>query len=182
MSNKQIVLKKMNLLNTITTCSVAFHTIDSERDRIARWFWWASNCITPNSIKFTKFMLLCLLNSGHKKLLYRLKRRNSYNEYFWIFVDKSFCGMIGLDDINKKTKDAEVWCFISQSNEGCGIATESVRYIENYLLDNKNTERVYARIEDKNTRSIDCFCKNGYKPETLSGKYGARIFSKQLQR
>ena len=182
MKEKNIVFKKLNLKNALKTTNAAFDIIDSERERLSRWFWWMSSTITPNNRKFNKFMLLYLLATKRKQLSHKFNNSKLYDEQFLVFVDDKFGGMVGLDNIDDIKKEAEVWYFVSQLNEGHGVASASIQFIEDYVLNNKNTERLYAKIETKNTRSIGLVSRNGYTPEPQNNKYAAVIYSKQLQK
>ena len=168
--NKEIDFKKFNLLNALCVMHDAFHVIDTERERLSAWFWWMDKKVTPNMAKCCIFMLLYLADTKRKEIAHKINSANLYDEQFIIMVDGKFGGMTGLDNINDATKDAEMWCFVSQENEGLGIGSASVKFLENYSLENKKLERLYAKVNTNNTRSIKCVQRNGFKLKTI--EYG----------
>ncbi len=170
--NKEIVFKKLNLITGLQTMQTAFDIINKERERLSPWFWWMSKEITPNKIKFFIFMILYLADTKRKEITHRFNFKKLYDEQFLILVDGKFCGMTGLDNISDINKNAEMWRFISKENEGMGIGSASIKFLENYSLEEKKLEKLYAKINIENTRSINCVQRNGFLLKSI--QYGVR--------
>ena len=149
----EINIKKFNLRNSLPIMGEAFRLIDSNRKRLEPWFWWTSAKVTPTKTKSIIFMLLYLLDTKRKEFAHKFNSEKLYDEQFLIFVDDKFGGMMGLDNINITKRDAELWYFVSSENEGRGIASESIQYLENYSLNENKLNSLYAKVNPENTRS-----------------------------
>ena len=158
----EINIKKFNLRNSLPIMGEAFCLINSNRKRLEPWFWWTGAKVTPTKTKSIIFMLLYLLDTKRKEFAHKFNSEKLYDEQFLIFVDDKFGGMIGLDNIDIKKRDAEVWYFVSSDNEGYGIATESIKYISDYSLKHNKLNSIYAKINTQNNRSINLVKKNGF--------------------
>lgn len=155
-------IKKFNLKNSLPIMGDAFDVINTNRPRLEPWFWWASADVTSSKAKSIIFMLLYLLDTKHKEIIHKFKSEYEYDEQFLILVDGKFGGMMGLDNINMAKRDAEVWCFVSSENEGHGIASESVQYLENYSLNENKLNSLYAKVNTENVKSRNLFERNNY--------------------
>ena len=167
---KEITFKRFTLFNALCVMHDAFHVIDTERDRLSKWFWWMDKNVTPNIVRFCLFMLLYLTDIKHKEIVHNFDFKQLYDEQFMIMVDGKFGGMIGLDNINDVTKDAEIWYFVSKTNEGVGVGSMSVKFLEDYSLEYKQLTRLYAKINTENTRSAQCVKRNNFTLKTT--EYG----------
>jgi len=170
--DKKVVLKRLNLITGLQTMQSAFDVINTERDRLSPWFWWMSKEVTPTKGRFLLFMMLYLADTKRKEMAYKFNPIQLYDEQFMIMVDEKFCGMIGFDNINNITKDAEIWYFISQKNENTGVASQSLQYITNYALAH-DINRLYAKINTENERSINFVQRNNFALQKI--EYGIPI-------
>ena len=167
---KQITFKRFTLFNALHVMPDAFHVIDTERDRLSKWFWWTDKKVTPNMARCCLFLLLYLADTKRKEIVHKFDFKKLYDEQFIIMVDGKFGGMTGLDNINYVTKDAEMWRFVSKENEGIGVGSASVKFLEKYSLESKQLKRLYAKINTENTRGIQCMKRNNFTLKTT--EYG----------
>lgn len=177
--NKEIDFKRFDLISGLSVFNDMFHVIDTERDRLSPWFWWMSKKITPNKIKCIIFMILYLADTKRKEIMHKIDNKNEYDEQFLIMVDGKFGGMTGLDNINDITKCAEMWRFVSKENEGIGVGSASIKFLEKYCLEDKKLQKLYAKVNIQNTRSIQCVERNGFKLKSI--KYGVRTSKRNPQ-
>lgn len=173
-------IKNFNLRNALPIMGQAFDVIKTNRQRLEPWFWWTSSGVTPNKTKTIIFMLLYLLDTKRKEIAHKLDAKKEYDEQFLIFVDGKFGGMMGLDNINMAKRDAELWYFVSSENEGRGIASESIQYLENYSLNENKLNSLYAKVNTENTRSRNVLERNNYvctdiKYKTRTSKRNPKI-------
>lgn len=176
----KIEIKNFNLKNALPIMGQAFDVIKINRQRLEPWFWWTSAKVTPNKTKTIIFMLLYLLDTKRKEIAHKLDSKKEYDEQFLIFVDGKFSGMMGLDNINIPKRDAELWYFVSSENEGRGIASESIQYLENYSLNENKLNSLYAKVNTENTRSRNLMERNNYvctdiKYKTRTSKRNPKI-------
>lgn len=90
---------------------------------------------------------------------------------FAIEYESQFCGMIGLvpqKDVNRIT--AEIGYWIGEAFWNKGIATEAVRLITDYGLNELGFMRLHTGIFEYNTASMKVLAKNGYKKDGVFEK------------
>ena len=68
---------------------------------------------------------------------------------------------MGLKNIHIDNKKASLGCWIGESFQGNGIASESVKLVINYAFSVLKLEEVYAYVYSQNKRSIRVLEKNG---------------------
>jgi RimJ/RimL family protein N-acetyltransferase len=97
---------------------------------------------------------------------YRLARQDkAYN--FGIEDRKSgrIVGMIGLRNINRQDKNAEVGYWVGKSSQGRGYATEALRLTLSFAFRQLRLVRVYAVVHQRNTSSVRLLEKSGFVRE-----------------
>ena len=90
---------------------------------------------------------------------------------FAIEYDGQFCGVNGLTaqvDVNKKS--AEIGYWIGEPFWNKGIATEAVKLITDYGLNQLNLVRIYTGVFEYNISSMKVLEKCGYKKEGVFEK------------
>ncbi len=146
--------------------------LDNNRERLQPYFFWASKSVTTNFTKSLLFITAYALSTQYKYLLHKIKN-SKYDSPFIILQDNQVAGMIGLDKINPYKNDAEVWFWVSNTNEGKGIASSALKQIENYSLDKLNLNSLYACVVRDNEKSKKILNRNEYHITDI--KYGVPI-------
>jgi RimJ/RimL family protein N-acetyltransferase len=155
-------LQKMTFSSVYPKLGEFYGILSGNRARLAPWFWWAGEKTTPNKFRFALFMFLYLCDTKHKKITHILCNEIDYDEQFLVFVDGRFGGMIGLDNISASKKNAEVWYWVEKEYESKGIASQSLKIIEDYSLNNKGVNSLYAKIAYDNIRSAAFAKRNNF--------------------
>lgn len=157
----KVQLKGLNFRTVLPYMGEMYRHLEVNRERLAPWFWWAGNSVTPNRARFSLFVVAYILSSDAKKLVHKFNPKKLYDEQFVIFVDDKVAGMCGLDNIDiKNNKSAELW-YLTFGNTLFGTADESVKLLEKYSL-NLDLNFLYANIQSDNKKSINFIERNGY--------------------
>ncbi len=160
--NKNITLEKVKYKNLFERRNEFYQIIDSNRDRLYPWFYWASKFYTGNIFKTLAFFSLYLLNSKADELICKIDKKYFYDEMFFILRDNKLIGASGLGNISKNT-EAEVWMYISKDNEDQGIASQSLKMTEKYSYDIKNLKSLYATTMPDNLKAERTLKTNEYR-------------------
>ena len=142
-------------LRTIGKEFIEFNrAVHQNQARLEPWFWWA------NIGKTRKFYFICLDAFFNKlaKIMPDLPR----NKKFIIRIDGRFGGMIGLDGIYRGAPRPEVWMFLTQENEGRGIATHAIEWATKYA-ESQSCKTVRARTNWDNLRARVPLLNNGFE-------------------
>ena len=157
-----VKLQKMTFSGVYPKLDEFYGILAANRARLKPWFWWADEKFTPNKFRFALFILVYLFDTKHKQITHVLCNKIDYDEQFLIFVDNKFGGMIGLDNISSLNKNAEIWYWVEKEYESRGIASQSLKIIEDYSLKEKGINSLYAKIAFDNTRSANMAKRNNF--------------------
>lgn len=163
----KVQLKGLNFRTVLPRMGEMYRHLEVNRERLAPWFWWAANSVTPNRARFSLFVVAYILSSDAKKLVHKFNPKKLYDEQFVIFVDDKVAGMCGLDNIDiKNNKNAELW-FLTFKNNPFGIADTAIKQVEDYSI-NIDLNSLYAHVQPDNDKSKKCLSRNNYtaQPET----------------
>lgn len=94
---------------------------------------------------------------------YRLARQDkAYNLGIEDRRSSRIVGMIGLRNINRQDKNAEVGYWVGTSYQGRGYATEALQLILSFAFRRLRLVRVYAVVHQQNTSSIRLLEKSNF--------------------
>lgn len=163
-----IELKQLNFRRFVKNGAEMYDLLESNRDRLAPWFWWAGRDVTPTKKRFYIFMTLYIVETKRKKIVHKLNPSKSYDEQFVVYNESGkIGGMVGLDNIDTKiNKNAEVWRLFFRGASPVG--TESATTIlEDYCINKLKLNSIYARVQSTN-RACNMFWRRyGYDEKTL---------------
>ena len=159
-----VKLQRMTFFNVCPKLDEFYGVLSNNRARLKPWFWWADENVTPNKFRFALFILMYLFDTKHKQITHALCDEIEYDEQFLVFVDNKFGGMIGLDNISMRNKKAEIWYWVEKEFESKGIASQSLKIIEDYSLSKKGINSLYAKIAFDNVRSANMVKCNNFEP------------------
>ena len=78
---------------------------------------------------------------------------------------ETFVGSIVLQDINLRLPSCEIGYWMVNSGLGKGFATEVIKYVTKYLVEEHGFVRIEAYIDVQNTKSIETIERCGYELE-----------------
>ena len=168
----KIELKKLNFAMIMRCAHDFYRIVDKNRERLAPYFFWAGKGVTPNLSSTVLFMVAYVCTVSFKRIKYKITN-DAYDIPFIIMRDDSVAGMIGLDNISPISHDAEIWFWVSQENEGLCVATQSIKKIEDYSLNQLNLQSLYASVVHTNEKSKAMLNRNNYVVEDI--KYNVPI-------
>ena len=95
----------------------------------------------------------------HSKIIKDIK-----NKLFLLKEDDDFVGLIGLFNIDKVDRRAEIFYIVgSKSNRNRGIAQRAVEILKKIAFDEYNLITIYANVAEKNVPSLRVLEKTGFK-------------------
>jgi len=97
--------------------------------------------------------------------------RKKKADRFGIEIDKKIIGMIGLESLNLKEKNAELGYWLGKKHWRKGIVSEAAKLILNYGFKDLKLVRIYARVFHQNKPSYRLLEKIGFKPEGTLRKH-----------
>lgn len=161
-----IELKKLNFTTFVKNRGEMYNLLEENRARLAPWFWWANDKITPTKFRFYVFMGLYLTDTKRKQLLHKLNPSKTYDEQFVIYTDGGkIAGMCGLDNIDTTNKkDAELW---GLAFKGQTQTIESVKILEDYCINTLNLNSIYGKVQSMNRACRLFWEKYGYDNKTV---------------
>lgn len=168
----KITLQELNFSTLVRYCRDFYHVLDENRSRLTPYFFWASKQKTPDFMTTFAFVTMYILDTKYKYMLYKI-RDKEYDKPFVILNNSHVAGMIGLDKISKQKHDAEVWYWVSDKNEGKGVATNAIEQIENYSINNLGLDSLYTCVVRTNEKSKKLMQRNKYNITDI--KYGVPI-------
>lgn len=168
----KIELKKLDFSLLWRHSHDFYRVLDANRTRLQSYFFWANKKVTPNFSKTILFMIAYVVDTYYKNIKRKIAN-SAHDAPFVIMRDNSVAGMIGLDNINTNTHDAEVWYWLSAENEGIGIASQSIKKIEEYSLNQLKLQSLYASVVHTNEKSKAMLNRNNYVVEDI--KYNVPI-------
>ena len=165
-SGMDIELKKLDFALLWRHSHDFYRVLDSNRARLESYFFWANKNVTPTLSKTVLFMVAYVVDIYYKNIKHKITN-SVHDAPFVIMRDNSVAGMIGLDNISPISHDAEIWFWVSQENEGLGVATQSIKKIEDYSLNQLNLQSLYASVVHTNERSKSILARNNYTIEDI---------------
>ena len=168
-----IQLKKMKFSTVVPMIDDFYNVLSANRARLEPWFWWASEKVTPNKCRYALFMLLYILDTKRKELAHKLNHTKKYDEQFIINVDNEFAGIIGMDNIDDMTKKAELWGWLSRGQQAFVVADKSLKILEDYCINEKHLESLYAKTQTSNRAVRIAARRNGFTLKSVA--YGVPV-------
>lgn len=158
-------LKQLNFTTFAKSGAEMYSLLEQNRARLAPWFWWASEKITPTKFRFYAFMGLYLTDTKRKQILHTLNPSKTYDEQFVIYTDGGkIAGMCGLDNIDTQNKNAEMW---GLAFKGQTQTIESVKILEDYCINTLNLNSIYGKVQSMNRACRLFWEKYGYDNKTV---------------
>lgn len=166
-------LHKMTFSSVYPKLDEFYNILVENRERLKPWFWWANEKVTPNKMRFALFLTLYLCNTKRKEIVHKFDFKKLYDEQFLIYTDNTFKGMMGLDNIDNIKNNAELWGWVSRGEKTVEIVDAGLRILENYCVENKKLESLYAKTQLSNKPVRIAAIRNGFKQKNI--EYGVRI-------
>lgn len=167
-----IKLQKLNITTIARYAHEFYHVLDANRERLTPYFFWASKNTIPDFAQSLAFMVINLMQIRYQYVIHKFFD-TPYHERFVILNQNKVSGMIGLDKIDPFFQDAEVWYWISDQDEGHGVATNALKQVEEYSTNVLNLDSLYACVVRDNEHSKKMLKRNQY--EITDIKYGVPI-------
>lgn len=159
---KRIVLQTAK--PDISTAIAIFKVTDTNRKHLRPWLEWEKETKkVEDSLKY--------LFDKEKKV-----KEGNRVEY-GIYIGKEYIGNIGIFDIDKNKKSAEIGYWLSAKFTGNGYMTEAVKIIEKEFFAN-GLNRIQIRCDEKNIASVGVVKKCGY---IFEGKLREDSYSKHFK-
>jgi len=144
---KRIVLKKNT--PTILLANAMFKVVNENRKHLRPWFPWEKLTLKPeDSLKY-------LFETEEK---FKAGKKVDYG----IYINNKYAGSVGIFDINKENKTAEIGYWLSDKFIKKGYTTEAVKIMEKEFFTNGNLNRIQIRCDEKNIASSGVAKKCGY--------------------
>ena len=160
-----IKLEKLGFVTFAKTCDQMYSLLQRNRARLAPYFWWAGEDITPTKFRFYAFMALYLADTKRKDILHKLNPTKVYDEQFVVYnQDGQIGGMVGLDNIDTTNKNAELW---GLAFKGQTQTLESVNILEDYCINTLNLDSIYGKVQSTNRACRLFWEKHGYDNKTV---------------
>ena len=160
---KRIVLKRLK--PSILTASAVFKVVDENRKHLLPWFPWVTlNKQIEDSLKYL-FDVDVKFKAGEKI-------------DYGIYVNNEYIGNIGIFNINKKNKSAEIGYWLSTKFTRNGYMTEALGVLEKESFLNNNLNRIQIKCDERNIPSAGVAKKAGY---LLEGKYREDSYSEYFK-
>jgi|AntRauTorcE11897_2_1112592.scaffolds.fasta_scaffold03651_3 ribosomal-protein-serine acetyltransferase len=134
---------------SIVIASTIFRVIDENRKHLRPWFPWEK--ATKKAEDSLKYLF-------DKEVQVKAGEKVEYG----IYVDNEYIGNIGIFDIDKNTKSAEIGFWLSAKFIRNGYVTEAVRILEKEFFSNNNLNRIQIQCDEKNIASSGVAKKCGY--------------------
>jgi len=162
-----IMLKKLDFRVFIKNGAELYRLLDTNRNNLTPWFWWAGDRKTSTKFRFCWFMILLLADAKRKEIAHKINSEHLYDEIFCVYNNKGQIGGIcGLDDIDiTKEKSAEFWGFAFKGNKE---TIESVKILENYCVETLGLKSIYAEVQSDNMPSRLFWKRYGYDNRSLA--------------
>lgn len=156
-----IRLKKLNFSSFIESRTQMFDLLDTNRTRLAPYFWWATQKMTGSKFRFYVFMSLYTMTTKYKEFAHKLNPVKTYDEQFFVYNEQGkIGGMCGLDNIDtQNAKNAEIWGLAFKGNSQ---TIESVKILEDYCINNLGLNSIYGKVQSSNRASRYFWEKYGY--------------------
>jgi len=152
LSGDKILLKINNF--DINLAQKIFEVVIQNKEYLSKWLPWAP---TTKKVEDT-LNFLQDTQDGIKK---------GIKVNYGIYLGKEYIGNIGVFDIDKENKSAEIGYWLSQKFTKNGYVTEAVKIIEKEFFENIKFNRIQIKCDELNTASAGVAIKCGYKLEAL---------------
>lgn len=151
----QLIGERLILKRTKPTIQIAksiFKVIDENREHLKPWLPWEKFTIkVEDSLKYL----------FEKEEQIKAGKKAEYG----IFLNNNYIGNIGIFDIDKEKKSAEIGYWLSSSFARNGYTTEAVKIIEKEFFENFNINRIQIKCDEQNYASSGVAKKCGYQLE-----------------
>lgn len=144
---KRIILKVTK--PDITMANTMFKVINENRKHLRPWFPWE---------KATKKVEDSLKYLFDKEDKVRAGEKAEYG----IYINNKYIGNIGIFDIDKNKKSAEIGYWLSSKFIRRGYTTEAVRVLEKEFFVNYGLNRIQIKCDERNIASSGVAKKCGY--------------------
>lgn len=144
---KRIILKRLKPI--FAAASTLFKVVDENRQHLNPWFPWVK--LETRVEDCFKYLL-----ETDKKL--KAGEKADYG----IYLEKEYIGNIGIFDINKKNKSAEISYWLSKKFARNGYMTEAVGILEKEAFINSGLNRIQIKCDERNIPSAKTAKKCGY--------------------
>lgn len=133
----------------------------------------------PHRVKWLNNQKANVFVSDNKKKTTRLEQtkwfnnyeKNKKNKFFTICDNKKPIGFMGLSNIDKPSKKAEVFIIIGDDEyRGKGYGKKSLKYLLNYGFEKLGMQKLYLGVFEKNKSAIFCYKSVGFKEEGVLKK------------
>lgn len=131
-----------------------FHTINCQREYLGKWLPFVA---WTEKIEDTERFLDSVVNETEE----------SSELVFTIRIQNEFIGIIGLKDIDKLNKKAEIGYWISEKHQKLGIITKSVNKLCDFAFDTLDINRIQIKCATDNNRSKNIPKRLGFKHEGI---------------
>ena len=167
-----VELAKLNFRTFVKHGGEMYRLLDSNRDILRPWFWWAGKR-TSTKLRFYIVMLLFLADDKRKKIAHKIDATRLYDEQFIVYNNNGqIGGMCGLDDIDiTERKNAEIWGLAFKGNKE---TIESVKILENYCVETLGLTSIYGKVQSTNIPSRFFWGRYGYDNKTV--QRNVRVF------
>lgn len=160
---KRLVLKRKKA--SVIMATTVFNTVSDNRKHLRPWFPWVDLTLrVEDSLKYL-FENEDKFKSGEKV------------EYS-IWLKQEYIGNIGIFNISKEKKSAEIGYWLSSKFTRNGYMTEAVRIIEKEFFINQDLNRIQIRCDEANLASAGVAKKCKY---FLEGKCREESYSKYFK-
>lgn len=141
-------------LPRITMATELLAVVDRERDQLREWLFWVDNTTSlEDSQRFLKESNL--FNRGGQRLT------------SFIYYKDQLVGSVGLVQIDKKNRKAELGYWLSSEVQGQGIMTRACQHLIRYAFKQLSLHRMEMRIATANHPSIAVAERLGFTYEGL---------------
>lgn len=160
---ERIVLKRLK--PTIKTASTMSKTVNENYQHLLPWFSWVkAGNKTEDSLKYLFGV------EGE----FKVGKKIDYG----IYIKNEYIGNMGVFNIDKKTRSAEIGYWLDQKFTRNGYMTEAVGVIEKEFFLNIKLNRIQIKCDERNIPSSSVAKKTGY---ILEGKYREDSYSEYFK-
>lgn len=132
--------------------------VDANRERLGRWFPWVDGMKTPDD---TRAFIDDAVKRGDE-------RGDIVNA---ICANGKIAGMIGLEEMNRDMKNAEIIYWLGEQFEGKGLIIKACRMLIDHAFGILGLQRVHIMIDPANVRSRAIPRKLGFHYEGTLRRY-----------
>lgn len=96
---------------------------------------------------------------------FKLYAKDRTRDFHTILEDGAAVGVVGLTDIDRKNKQAELFIMIGAGHRGQGLGQQAVRHIIRHAFGKRQLHRIGLHVSAQNKAAIGCYLKAGFKHE-----------------